>query len=58
MQFSSEEGLPETAVKASRRPFMTAVAISQPLTKKKKKTFILLAHPAKPEKNVVTILER
>ena len=27
MQFSSEEGLPETAVKARKRQFMTTVAI-------------------------------
>ena len=41
MQFSSEEGLPETAVKAKQRLFMMAVTIVSHL----KNFLIFLAHP-------------
>ena len=48
MQLSSEEWLPETAVRARKKPFVIAGAIVSHL---KNIYFILLTHLIKPEVN-------
>ena len=44
VQLSSDDGFPETAVKARKKPFMMAVAITS-----KKNSFIWFTHLLKPE---------
>ena len=51
VQLSGEEGLPETAVKAWKRPFMTAVSIISHL-------YHSSPRPHMPEENIFILIEK